>query len=125
MYMYKLGIDTIRHILVNFNKTVANTATASDKALTAGTAAHKTVVTTAGGVGFAKAAVDIAEDIACQDYICLTVDCVGLAADVLTCATSFIPGLNVTSVVTIPVSTSCKVFRWCCTKSFLKIGCKR
>lgn len=120
-----LGIKTIRHILVNLNTTVANAATGTEKVVTGGEAAHKTVVTTLGGAGLVKGAVDIAEDLVCQDYLCLTVDCVGVAADVLTCATSFIPGLNVTSVVTIPISTSCKFFRWCCTRSIFKFGCRR
>jgi hypothetical protein len=50
-----------------------------------------------------KGAVDIAEDLVCQDYIYLTVDCIGVCADGLTCATAFIPVLNLTSVVTIPI----------------------
>ena len=126
------GMKTIGSMIQNLNQTIANSVivtnkalTATDKAITAGEAAHKTVVTTAGGLGFVKGAVDIAEDLVCQDYICLTVDCIGVAADILTCATSFVPGLNVTSVLTIPVSSSCKFLRWCCTKSFLKIGCRR
>jgi hypothetical protein len=28
-------------------------------------------------------------------------------------------------VITIPVSTACKFFRWCCGRSMLPLGCKR
>jgi hypothetical protein len=75
-------IKTVKYILINFNKTV---------------------VTTTGGIILVKGAVDIAEDLVCQDYIYLTVDCIGVCADGLTCATAFIPVLNLTSVVTIPI----------------------
>lgn len=113
-----LGIQTIRHILVGVNQTVSNLGASVD-------ATRKTVVTTVGATSFAKGAVDIAEDLVCQDYVCLTVDCIGVTCDLLTTFTSFVPGPNVTSVVTIPVSFGCKTFRWCCTKSMLSIGCKR
>ena len=120
-----LGFKTIRTTLINLNTTVTNSLKASQKVLSTQDAVHKTAVTTTGGMLGVKGAVDIAEDLICQDYVCLTIDCLGVCADTLTVATSFLPGLNVTSVVTIPISTSCKFFRWCCTRSFLKIGCKR
>lgn len=41
------------------------------------------------------------------------------ATDSLQICASFIPGPNVTAVVTMPVSVGCKVFVWCCQKSKL------
>lgn len=113
-----LGINTCKAILLTINSTVAKTFETTQ-------AVTKTIVTTVGASAAAKGAVDIAEDLICQDYFCLTIDCIGVCADLLTITTSFIPGPNITSVVTIPVSTGCKVFRWCCQKSFFKFGCKR
>ena len=84
-----------------------------------------TVITTTGAAGIAKGALDRAEDLVCQDYVYLIVDCIGVCVYVLTCCTSFIPGSNVTFVITIPVSVGSKIFRWCCTRSILNIGCKR
>ena len=112
------GFKTIKSILVNINSTV-------NKIYKTGQTATKTVVTTVGGASLVKGSFDIAEDLVCQDYVCLTVDCIGVCADVLTVLTSFLPGPNVTSVVTIPVSTSCKFFRWCCQRSIFNFGCKR
>lgn len=120
-----LGFRKARDMLINGNTTVANIATGSTKALDAAEATHKTVVTTTGGMGAAKGTVDMIEDLACQDYVCFTVDTIGVCADVITCCTSFLPGLNVTSVVTIPISMSCKTFRWCCKRAGLPFGCGR
>ena len=113
-----LGIRTVKLVLVNVNSTVS-------KIYKTGQTAKKTVINTVGGAALVKGSFDIAEDLVCQDYVCLTIDCIGVCADVLTILTSFIPGPNVTSVVTIPVSTSCKFFRWCCQKSIFSVGCKR
>lgn len=55
----------------------------------------------------AKGSVYLAEAIACQDGICAVVSAVGVAADSLQICTSFIPGPNVTAVVTIPISVGC------------------
>lgn len=48
------------------------------------------------------------EAIACQDGVC---------GDGLSIATSFIPGPNVTTVVTVPISMGCKVFVYCCKRA--------
>ena len=74
---------------------------------------------TTGAAGAAKGTVDLAEAIACQDGICAFVSAVGVAADGLQVCTSFIPGPNVTAVVTMPVSVGCKVYVGCCKKSKL------
>lgn len=112
------GFRTAKSVLININSTITKLAKT-------GETASKTVVTTVGSASLVKGTFDIAEDLVCQDYVCLTIDCIGVCADVLTIATSFIPGPNVTSVVTIPVSTSCKFFRWCCQRSIFNFGCRR
>lgn len=57
------------------------------------------------------------EAVACQDGICAVVSGIGVCADGLSMAASFIPGPNVTTVVTLPVSVGCKVFVYCCKKA--------
>lgn len=77
---------------------------------------------TTGAVGAAKGSVDLVEAIACKDGICAVVSAVGVAADTLQICASFVPGPNLTSVVTTPISVGCKVFVWCCKKSKLPWG---
>ena len=77
---------------------------------------------TTGAAGVAKGSVDLAESIACQDGLCALISSIGVAADGLQICTSFIPGPNVTAIVTMPVSVGCKVFVWCCKKSKLPWG---
>lgn len=113
-----LGIKTVKYIFISVNSTIAKVYQTAE-------VTTKTVVTTVGATGLVKGAVDIAEDLICQDYVCLAVDTVGVCADVLTIGTSFLPGANVTSVVTIPISSACKTFRFCCQRSIFKFGCKR
>ena len=102
----------------NANK-IINLPTEADKTFTYVT---KVTGATTGAAGAAKGTVDLAEAIACQDGICAFVSAVGVAADGLQICTSFIPGPNVTAVVTMPVSVGCKVFVWCCKKSKLPWG---
>ena len=70
-------------------------------------------------MGVAKGSVYLAEAIACQDGICAFVSAVVGDTDSLQICTSFIPGPNVTTIVTIPVSAGCKVFVWYCKRSKL------
>ena len=111
-----LGLKTAKFILISVNSTVAKVYQTKE-------ATTKTVVTTVGATGLVKGAVDIAEDLICQDYVCLAIDTIEVCADLLTIGTSFLPGPNITSVVTIPISTSCKVLRFCCQKSIFTFGC--
>lgn len=74
---------------------------------------------TTGAIGVAKGSVDFLEAVQCQDGVCAAVSAIGVAADTLQICTSFIPGPNVTSIVTTPISVGCKVFVWCCKKSML------
>lgn len=75
-----------------------------------------------GAAGAAKRTVDFAEAVACQDGVYAFVSAVGVAADGLQICTSFVPGPNVTAIVTMPISVGCKVFVWCCKKSKLPWG---
>ena len=81
--------------------------------------ATKITGTTTGTVGAAKGASDALEALACQDGICFCVSCVGTAADSLQIVASFVPGPNVTALVTTPISLGCKMFVWCCKGSKL------
>jgi hypothetical protein len=102
----------------NINK-VVNLPTAADKTFTYVT---KITGATTGAVGAAKGSVDFAEAVVCQDGVCAVVSAVGVAADSLQICASFIPGPNVTAIVTMPISVGCKVFVWCCKKSKLPWG---
>ena len=102
----------------NVNKMI-NLPTTADKTFTYVT---KVSGATTGAAGVAKGSVDLAEAIACQDGVCAFVSAVGVAADGLQICTSFIPGPNVTPVITMPVSVGCKVFVWCCKRSRLPWG---
>lgn len=77
----------------------------------------KVVGATTGSCGLAKGTSDAIEAFVCQDGICFVVSCVGVGADTLQILTSFVPGPNVTSIVTIPVSYGCKFFVWCCKRN--------
>jgi len=77
---------------------------------------------TIGATGVGKGTADLIEAIACQDGICATVSAIGVCADCLQICASFIPGPNVTTVVTTPISVGCKVFVWCCKRSKLPWG---
>ena len=77
---------------------------------------------TTGAAGVGKGTVDALEALACQDRICFAVSCVGTTADSLQICASFVPGPNVTALVTTPISVGCKVFVYCCKKSKLPWG---
>ena len=102
----------------NVNK-ISNLPTEVDKTFTYVT---KFTGATTGAAGAAKGASDLVEAIACQDGICAFVSAVRVAADGLQICTSFVPGPNVTSIITTPVSVGCKVFVWCCKRSKLPWG---
>lgn len=75
-----------------------------------------------GGAG--KGAADMIEAYVCNDGVCFFISGVGVCADLLGFTASFVPGPNVTSIVTIPVSTCCKVFVWNCKRNNLPwTGC--
>ena len=82
----------------------------------------KLVGSTTGAAGAAKGSVDAMEALACQDGVCFIVSCVGIGADSLQIVASFVPGPNLTALVTTPISVGCKVFVWACKKSKLPWG---
>lgn len=69
-----------------------------------------------------KGSADLVEAIVCQDGICAVVSGIGLAADCLQIGASFVPGPNVTVIITVPVSCFCKTFVWACKRSKLPFG---
>lgn len=80
---------------------------------------------TTGAVGVGKGTVDAAEAFACNDGVCFVVSCVGVAADSLQILACWVPGPNITNLVTVPISWGCKTFVWACKNKTLpwKGGC--
>lgn len=110
--------------LKNFNQTFATSAGITDAAEKTYTHFTKMVGASTGTAGLAKGAVDCAEALVCKDGLCAVVSGIGCIADGLTICTNFIPGPNVTTVVTVPVSVGCKTFVWACKRSSLPFGCR-
>ena len=108
--------------LIAINKSIDKIISIPDKADKTFRYVTKVTGATTGVSGAAKGSVDFAEALACQDGVCAFVSAVGVAADGLQIWTSFIPGPNVTAVVTMPISVGCKIFVWCCKKSKLPWG---
>lgn len=71
------------------------------------------------GVLFGKGASDAAIAYACKDGVCFVVSCVGCGFDTLQFIACFVPGPNITTVVTLPVSVACKTFVWACKNQTL------
>ena len=59
---------------------------------------------TTGACGIGKGTADAAEAFACQDSVCFTVSCIGVAADVLQVTACWVPGPNITTLLTMPIS---------------------
>jgi len=108
--------------LISINKNVNTIINLPENANKTFTYVTKVTGAAVGAAGAAKETVDLAKALACQDGICAFVSAVGVAADGLQICTSFIPGPNVTSIVTTPVYVGCKVLVWCCKKSKLPWG---
>lgn len=77
---------------------------------------------TTGSIAAAKGSADALEALVCQDGICFVVSCIGVTADGLQIVASFVPGPNITVLVTTPVSAFCKMFVWSCKRSKLPWG---
>ena len=112
----------ILNTLRNIHKAMSKLVGITDKADKVVTYVSKTTGVTVGSAGIAKGSINLAEAIVCQDNICGVISGIGVCADTLSIAISFIPGPNITSVVTILVSVGCKVFVWCCKRSRLPWG---
>ena len=101
--------------LNNAAENISNLSETADKADKGVTVVSKVLGVTVGASGAAKGTADVISALACQDGICAVISGIGVCADTLSMATSMVvPGPNATSVITIPVSTFCKVFVWCC-----------
>lgn len=117
--LIKKVVFFIPHKLSVINSNVDKLISVPNKAEKTFKYTTKVVGATTGAAGIGKGSSDFLEAVACQDRVCAVVSAVGVAADTLQVCTSFIPGPNVTSVVTIPISFGCKVFVWSCKKSKL------
>ena len=104
-------------IVKNVNDSTDNMVKISETADKTLTYVTKVTGVSTGAAGAAKGTVDMLEAIACQDGVRAFVSGVGVCADGLSIAVSFIPGPNVTTAVMVPVSVGCKVFVYCCKKA--------
>jgi hypothetical protein len=123
------GINTVKGIaikvyngLVHINVGSMTITGVGDKLSDGAKVVTKIADASSGASGLAKGSVDVAEALACQDGLCAFVSSVGCAADALQIATSFVPGPNLTALITTPVSVRSKVFVWCCKRSKLPWG---
>jgi hypothetical protein len=69
---------------------------------------------TSAGSLFGKGAADAAVVYTCDDGVCFVVSCVGCGFDTLQFLASFVPGPNLTVIVSLPGSVACKTFVWAC-----------
>lgn len=106
-------VTTVKNVNDSTDKLVKISETA-DKTLTYVT---KVTGVSTGAAVAAKGTVDVLEAVTCQNGVCVIVSGIGVCADGLSMAASFILGPNVTTIVTVPVSVSCKVFVHCWKKS--------
>ena len=100
--------------LIAINNSIDKTINLPETADRTFTYITKLTGATTGAAGAAKGTVDLVEALTCQDGVCAFVSAVGVAADGLQICASFIPGPNVTAIVTTPISVGCKAFVWCC-----------
>lgn len=94
----------MKHILITVNSSISKLYKTREAVI-------KIAVIIVGSAGLVKSAVGRDKDLLCKDYLCFTVNCIGVCANILTVCTSLLPGSNITLVVTIPISMSCKSFR--------------
>lgn len=77
-------------------------------------------VSTATATGMlGKGAADACISLACQDGVCFAISCVGMGFDVLGIVANFVPGPNVTQVITVSGSLGCKAFVSACRNNKL------
>lgn len=109
--------ERVVQIVKNVNESTDNMVKISETADKTLTYVTKVTGVSTGTAGAAKGTVDMLEAVACQDGVCAVISGIGVCADTLSIAASFIPGPNVTTVITVPVSVGCKVFVHCCKKA--------
>jgi len=107
----------------NYTKAI-NTAMEAPLGISEKFSALETYITklfggTTGSCGLGKGAADAAEALACQDGVCFVVSCIGCTADGLQILACWVPGPNITTLVTMPLSWGCKTFVWACKNKTL------
>lgn len=122
IYYFKKVVYYVPNKLKAINSAVDKLISAPERTEKAFNYLTKVTGASVGSAGAAKGTVDFAEALVCQDGVCAVVSAIGVAADGLGIACSFVPGPNITSVITIPVSVGCKTFVWCCKRSKLPWG---
>jgi hypothetical protein len=120
--LIKKGFVQIVNGIVNVNINAQSVVGVGDKLSNGAKVVTKISGATTGAAGLAKGSVDVVEALACNDGLCFFISSVGCAADTLQIIASFVPGPNITAVITTPVSVGCKVFVWCCKRSKLPWG---
>ena len=75
--------------------------------------------TTTAGSLFGKGAADAAIAYACDDGVCFVVSLIGCGFDTLGFIASFVPGPNITVIITLPGSAACKIFVHACKNQTL------
>lgn len=108
----KNGISSI----LNMNNTAIKVTGVGEKLSEAEKVMTKYIAATTGAAGFGKGAYDTLDAIKCQDGVCAIISGIGCGADGIQVIGSLVPGPNITSIITTPVSVGCKVFVWCCKK---------
>jgi hypothetical protein len=103
----------------SFAGSVAGLPTKVDKILTFWT---KLIGATTGTAGIAKGTSDVMVALKDCDHVCAVISGIGVSADMLQVATTFVSGPNVTMVLTTPISVGCKTFVWCCRRGKLFWG---
>ena len=98
------GWTRVVNIVKNINDSTENMVKISETA-------NKTLTYVTKAAGAAKRTIDMLEAVACQDGVCAVVSGLGVCAGGLSTAASFIPGPNVTTLVTVPV------FVYCCKRA--------
>lgn len=111
------GWAMVLNIVKNINNSTDNMVKISSTADQTLTYVTKVAGATTGAAVEAKGSVDMLEALACQDGVCALISGIGVCADGLSMAASFIPGTNVTTLITVPVFVDCKVFVYCCKKA--------
>ena len=122
--MYGFGwVGNLVQAIKNLNTANSNIVNLTDKADKTYTFASKLTGVSCGAAGLGKGLSDTVEAFVCQDEVCAVVGLAGICFDTLSLVTSFVPGPNVTALITVPGSIGCKTFVYCCKKSKLPWGC--
>jgi len=96
--------------LQNINTVARNAAGIAEEANNALLSTSKLLGISAGEAGIPCAAYDAVEALVCKDGVCFWMSVISGVANSVSMATSFLPGVNASNMVTVPMSLSCKVF---------------